>query len=299
MNINYDLKENNRLDSFLSERVTFLSRTQLAKMIKGGDVTVDGIVRKPSFQLSYGSNIDILLPRQEKLKIEPEDLGVEIVYEENDFLLVNKPQGMLSHPTGLTKSGTLVNAMLYYCKGKLSGMIGKERPGIVHRLDKGTSGLMVIAKTDFALKEFSWKFKHRTISKEYVAISKGYLSMNRIVVNAPISRDWTHRWKMAVDIDGRESVTRIEEIERLNQFTYVRTKPETGRTHQIRVHMSHIGHPILADEVYGGVDSRYPAEYPFLHCQSLMFDFKNRQYEFSVDPPSVFNEMLDRLRLTK
>lgn len=298
MNIKYDLKDGDRLDSFLSGRITFLSRTQLSKMIKDGNVTVDGAKRKPSFQLSYGNNVDILLPRQEKLDIEPENLNVNVAYEEEDFLLVVKPQGMLTHPTGLTKTGTLVNAMLYHCKGKLSGMVGKERPGIVHRLDKGTSGLMVIAKTDYALKEFSWQFKHRTIKKEYVAISKGYMMLERIVINAPIGRDMTHRWKMAVDLDGRESISRVEEIERLNEFTYVRVKPQTGRTHQIRVHLSHIGHPILADQVYGGIDSRYPAEYPFLHCQRLTFEYKGKEYDLSVDPPHIFLEMLDKLRLT-
>ncbi len=299
MHIDYDLKESERIDSFLSSRISFLSRNQIAGMIKDGSVQVNKKDIKPSYKLVYGDSIDVLLPRQEKLEIEPEELPVPIVHEENDFLVAMKPQGMLTHPTGHTKSGTLVNAMLHHCRGKLSGMIGKERPGIVHRLDKGTSGLMVIAKTDFALKEFSRMFKKRTIDKQYVAIAKGYFDLERIVINAPIARDLNHRWKMTIDEEGRESISKVEEIERLKEHTYVRVKLVTGRTHQIRVHLSYTGHPILGDIVYGGADSRYPAEYPYLHCGKLSFAFNGKDYDLSYDPPENFKLMLEKLRLNK
>jgi 23S rRNA pseudouridine1911/1915/1917 synthase len=298
MHFEYDLKHSERLDSFLSSKIVFLSRNQLANMIKDGLVTVDGKILKPSFRLQYGNQIDVLLPKQEKLEIEAEDLNVPIIYEEDDFLIALKPQGMLTHPTGLTKSGTLVNAMLHHCKGKLSGMIGKERPGIVHRLDKGTSGLMVIAKTDFALKEFSKMFKNRTINKEYIAICKGYLSLERIVINAPIDRDLNHRWKMTIDEDGRESISKVEEICRLKEHTYIKIKLITGRTHQIRVHLSYIGHPVLGDQVYGGADSRFPVEYPYLHCGKLSFTYNGKEYDLSADPPKEFTDILSKLSLT-
>ncbi|HOO96449.1 MAG TPA: RluA family pseudouridine synthase [Caldisericia bacterium] len=294
----YD-NEHERLDSFLARRVKFLSRTKIASMIKDGLVTVDGDEAKPSYKLSIGEIIDIELPEFQKVEAEPEDIPIEVVHEEDDFLVVNKPQGMLTHPAGSTRTGTLVNAMLHHCKGKLSGMVGTERPGIVHRLDKGTSGLMVVAKDDMAMKHLARLFKERKISKHYVAICKGYLSSSRLIINAPIGRDMNFRWKMSITNDGRSAISRVIELERLNQFTFVEVKPETGRTHQIRVHLSYIGHPILSDSTYGGADSRFDFEYPFLHCRQLTFELFGRQYDFNIDPPKVFQETLQKLRLTK
>ena len=298
MNLEYNLEERQRLDVFLVSKLPFLSRTQIAKMIKDGLVTVDGDEAKPSYNLKPGEQIDIELPTPEPYELEPENIPVEIVHEEDDFLVAVKPQGMLTHPAGATITGTLVNAMLYYCKGKLSGMVGEQRPGIVHRLDRDTSGLIIVVKTDYAMKTFAKLFAEHRMDKRYYCICKGLLKSERTVINAPIARDFTHRWKMCVSPDGREAISKVTELERLDGYTYAEVKPVSGRTHQIRVHLSYIGHPILGDQVYGGEDSRFDLKGQLLHCGKLGFDFKGVHYELEAKPPPIFLETLERLRLT-
>ena len=288
-----------RLDLFLAKKIDRLSRTKLAQLIKDGQITVDGDSAKPSFLLRGGEQIEFEVPRPEPYELEAEDLGVEIVYEEEDFLVANKPQGMLTHPAGQTITGTFVNAMMFHCAGRLSKMIGVERPGIVHRLDKDTSGLMIVCKNDQSMRAFAKMFNERKMNKHYFAICKGHLSSDRVIINAPIGRDLTARWKMQVQLDGREAISKVTELEKFKCFSFVEIKPVTGRTHQIRVHLTYIGHPILGDSVYGGLDPNFSLHGQLLHCGELEFDYKLEHYHIKVDPPKIFLDTLERLRLTK
>jgi 23S rRNA pseudouridine1911/1915/1917 synthase len=288
-----------RLDLFLAKKIDRLSRTKLVQLIKDGQITVDGDSAKPSFLLRGGEQIEFEVPRPEPYELEAEDLGVEIVYEEEDFLIANKPQGMLTHPAGKSITGTLVNAMMFHCAGKLSKMVGVERPGIVHRLDKDTSGLIIVCKNDQSMRAFAKMFNERKMNKHYFAICKGHLSSDRVIINAPIGRDLTARWKMQVQLDGREAISKVTELEKFKSFSFVEIKPVTGRTHQIRVHLTYIGHPILGDSVYGGLDPNFSLNGQLLHCGELEFDYKLEHYHIKVDPPKVFLDALERLRLTK
>jgi 23S rRNA pseudouridine1911/1915/1917 synthase len=296
--IEFDGPPKTRLDIYLAKRFSFLSRTQLAKMIKEGLVQVDGDEAKPSFTLKGGEEIDIDLPPPKPYDIIPEDIPVPILYEEDDFLICKKPQNMLSHPAGSTVSGTLVNAMLHYCKGKLSGMVGVERPGIIHRLDKDTSGLMIIGKTDTAMKAFTKLFFNRKVDKRYYAIVRGHLKSDRLIINAPIGRDFTHRWKMAVSGDGREAISKVDEILKLKNHTLVEVKLVTGRTHQIRVHMQYVGHPVLCDPLYGGMSEACTHEGQLLHCGKLGFDFAGNHYTLQSTLPDYFVQAIKTLSLT-
>jgi len=295
--VEFDEVEPKRLDQFLAQKLTFLSRTQVANMIKDGLVRVDGDEAKPSLKLKGSESIEVDLPKREWVDLLPEDIPLEIIHEEEDFLAVVKPQGMLSHPVGTTFTGTLVNAMLFHCQGKLSGMIGVQRPGIVHRLDKDTSGLMIIAKTDFGLKSFAKMFAQHQIDKRYLAISKGYFESEKIIINAPIGRDIRERWKMAVTSEGREAISKLTVLEKLRYHSLVEIKLITGRTHQIRVHMSYMGHPILGDPVYGGLDSQFDLPGQMLHCTRLTFDFNERHYDLSAAPPTIFQMTLEKLKI--
>lgn len=288
-----------RLDVFLAKKIDRLSRTKLAQLVKDGLITVDGDSAKPSFLLRGGEQIEFEVPRPEPYELVAEDLGVQIVHEEEDFLIANKPQGMLTHPAGQTITGTLVNAMMFHCKGKLSNMVGVERPGIVHRLDKDTSGLIIVCKSDVAMRAFAKMFNERKMGKHYFAICKGHLSSDRVIINAPIGRDLTARWKMQVQADGREAISKVTELEKFKGFSYVMIKPVTGRTHQIRVHLTYISHPILGDPVYGGLDPNFRLNGQLLHCGELEFDYQLRHYHIKVDPPKIFADTLNTLRLTR
>lgn len=288
-----------RLDLFLAKKIDRLSRTKLVQLIKEGLITVDGDSAKPSFLLSGGEQIEFEVPRPEPYELVAEDLGVEIVHEEEDFLVANKPQGMLTHPAGKTITGTFVNAMMFHCQGKLSNMVGVERPGIVHRLDKDTSGLMIVCKNDVSMRAFAKMFNERKMGKHYFAICRGHLSSDRVIINAPIGRDLTARWKMQVQVDGREAISKVTELEKFKGFSYVTIKPVTGRTHQIRVHLTYINHPILGDPVYGGLDPKYTLNGQLLHCGELEFDYQLRHYHIKKDPPKLFLDTLNSLRLTK
>lgn len=288
-----------RLDVFLAKRIDRLSRTKLAQLVKDGQITVDGDPAKPSFLLKGGEQIEIEVPRPEPYELVAQDLGVGIVHEEEDFLIANKPQGMLTHPAGQTITGTLVNAMMFHCQGKLANMVGVERPGIVHRLDKDTSGLIIVCKNDVSMRAFAKMFNERKMGKHYFAICKGHLSSDRVIINAPIGRDTTARWKMQVQPDGREAISKVTELEKFKSFSFAMIKPVTGRTHQIRVHLTYIGHPILGDPVYGGLDPNFSLNGQLLHCGELEFDYQLRHYHIKTDPPKIFQDTLNALRLTK
>jgi 23S rRNA pseudouridine1911/1915/1917 synthase len=249
-----------RLDKFLAQELEefTLSRERIQSLIKDGLVDVNGQGdAKASLRLKDGDTVSLTIPEAQPIPLEPEDIPLEVIYEDPALLVVNKPGGMLTHPTGRERHGTLVNALLHHCGNSLSGINGLIRPGIVHRLDRDTSGLLMVAKTDRAHMHLSAQLKEKTARRDYRAIVQGKFTENKGTVNAPIGRNPKNRDKMAVVPDGRQAVTHWRVEERLDdKYALMDLSLETGRTHQIRVHMSHIGRPLLGDPLYGsGVEN--------------------------------------------
>ncbi len=250
-----DNRLNSRLDVFLTDSLPDFSRSYLKKLIEDSLVTVNGQRTKPNYKLKLGDAIEMTAPDPIPLDVKPEPIDLDIVYEDEWILVIDKPAGMVVHPAPGNYTGTLVNAVLNHCSD-LSGIGGVERPGIVHRLDKDTSGIIVVAKNDEALQSLAKQFKDRIVKKQYFALAKGVLRNRSGVIDASIGRHKVNRKKMAVDIgSGREAVTRYEIIEQFDSFAFLKLFPKTGRTHQIRVHLSYIGNPILGDKLYNGTSS--------------------------------------------
>ena len=263
-----------RADVFAAE-VTGLSRSAVARLLEDGSIAyASGALLSKNVKLNVGDEISVELPEPETCEALPENIPLDIVYEDEDIVVVNKPSGMVVHPAAGNEHGTLVNALLYHCGSSLSGIGGVIRPGIVHRIDKDTSGLLVVAKNDDAHLHLSEQLKTHTVSRVYEAIVLGNLKNDSGTVDAPIGRHPTDRKKMAVlrgsGVHAREAVTHYTVVERFGQFTHVRCELETGRTHQIRVHMASLGHPLLGDGVYGGAGTRFEATHkPLIHGQCL------------------------------
>ena len=266
-----------RLDRYVADVLQDrLSRERVKALIQDGRVAVDGAIeRKPSLRLSMGQEVAIALPPDVPLALEPEAIPLPIVYEDDHLLVVDKPVGMLTHPTGRERRGTLVNALLHACQGRLSSINGVVRPGIVHRLDRETEGLLVVAKTDAAHRGLAQQIHDKTARREYRAIVQGAMPGESGTVEAPIGRHPVHRNKMRVDPAGRRAVTHWSVADRLGErFSYVLCRLETGRTHQIRVHMAHIGHPLVGDPLYGtGLEKTWklPTEGQALQAYRLAF----------------------------
>lgn len=239
-----------RIDVYLAEMIENMSRSQIQKIISDGNVTVNEKIVKSNYKLKEDDEIVLNLPEPVVLKIEPEDIPIEIIYEDNDLVVVNKPQGMVVHPAPGNYSGTLVNALLYHCKN-LSSINGVIRPGIVHRIDKDTSGILVVAKNDISHRSLAEQIKEHSVNRIYLAITEGIVKDDEGTINKPIARHPVDRKKMAIVDGGREAITHYKVLERFKENTYIQCKLETGRTHQIRVHMSSIGHPLVGDPVYG------------------------------------------------
>lgn len=244
-----------RIDKFLTREIANISRTRLQQLIELELVLVDDKVIKPSHTVSAGEKINILLPRPQKTEVLPQNIPLDILYEDEFLLVINKPAGMVVHPAIGNPDNTLVNALLFYCSD-LSGINGEIRPGIVHRLDKDTSGLLVVAKNDVTHRRLSAQFSDRTISRNYVALVWGHLSPKRATIETFYGRSPRNRKKMSVLDEGKLAVTSYSVLEELPLLSLVRLKLGTGRTHQIRVHMAHIGHPVFSDHVYGGRNRR-------------------------------------------
>lgn len=275
-----------RLDRYLVERLPKeFSRAHIQKLISNGHVILDGSQAKNSHRLNAGESIEVTIPAPAASFMEPEDIPIDIVYEDGELLVVNKPPDMVVHPAPGNYTGTLVNALLHHCKN-LSGIGGVSKPGIVHRIDKGTSGLLLVAKTDNAHKALSKQFKDKTIRRVYTAVVRGVIELDNGTVELPIGRSHDDRKKMAVKFeDSKDAVTRYKVLERFEDSTMLQLVLGTGRTHQIRVHMSHIGHPIVGDEKYG-----YKAGIarPALHAKTIGFIHpKTKEYmEFTSELPS-------------
>ena len=284
-----------RLDKCLPDALQ-LTRSAVQNLLDTQMVTVNGKVASKSYKVHAGEEIVVTLPDPEPCSVEPENIPLEIVYEDSDLLVVNKPKGMVVHPAACNPNGTLVNALLYHCQGSLSGINGVLRPGIVHRIDKDTSGLLIVAKNDTAHQGLAEQIKAHTFTRIYEAVACGHLKMQTGTLHQPIGRHPTHRKKMAVVSGGRDAVTHFTVIEEYRGYTHLKLQLETGRTHQIRVHMSHLGHPLAGDTVYGAApDKRLQGQ--CLHARVIGFvhPVTGEYMEFSSDLPAYFQEFLTAL----
>lgn len=290
--------KNQRLDAFLASSLDGLTRSQATRLIESGEVAVDGKFVSKSYKLAGGEDIAVTLPEPEPVEAVPQDIPLDVVYEDADVIVVNKPSGMVVHPAPGHPDGTLVNALLYHCAGTLSGIGGALRPGIVHRIDRDTSGLIIAAKNDAAHQYLSAQLADHTLARTYECIVVGALREDRGTVNAPIARHPTDRKRMAVVAGGREAVTHWEVIARYPGYTHVRCRLETGRTHQIRVHMAYIGHPILGDTVYGAKKEVPGLTGQCLHAVGLRFlhPRTHEVVELSCPLPDEFTRMLQKIR---
>ncbi len=286
-----------RLDKWLSEQITDLTRTALQNLIENGGVLVNGKTVAKNYKQKSGDNIKITIPEPVELNTEPENIPLDIVYEDESLLVVNKPKGMVVHPAPGNYSGTLVNALLYHCGDSLSGINGVIRPGIVHRIDKNTSGLLIVAKTDTAHKHLAEQIKEHSFTREYECIACGKFREPEGTVNAPIGRSASDRKKMCVtDKNSKNAVTHYSVIEQYEKYAHVKCVLETGRTHQIRVHLSYKGHPVLGDDVYGkafkGIDGQC------LHAKKIGFvhPVTEEYMEFDSPLPEYFTEILRKVK---
>lgn len=287
-----------RLDKLLAEAVgEALTRTAAANYIESGLALVNGKTAAKNYKVKSGDSIVLEIPEAVEIDIQPENIPLDIVYEDKDLLVVNKPKGMVVHPAPGHYSGTLVNALMYHCKDSLSGINGEIRPGIVHRIDKDTSGLLMVAKNDLAHQGLAAQIKEHSFTREYECVVNGAVKEDG-TVNAPIGRHKTDRKKMCVtDLNSREAVTHYKVIENFGNYTHLKCILETGRTHQIRVHMSYMGHPIAGDEVYGNGKPKWLCG-QCLHAKKIGFVHPStgEYMEFDSELPDYFNKFLISIR---
>lgn len=288
-----------RLDRFLSENVDDLTRSAAVSLIESGAVTLNGAVPKKKQKLSVGDKVVLNIPDPRPADAQPENIPLDIVFEDEELLVVNKPRGMVVHPAPGNYEHTLVNALLYHCKGSLSGIGGVERPGIVHRIDKDTSGLLMVAKTDFSHRFLAEQIKAHSFKREYETVVCGNIKDDVGTVNAPIGRSLKNRLQMAVtDKNSKHAVTHYQVVARFPGFTQLKLRLETGRTHQIRVHMAYLGHPVAGDTVYGGAKNLPQLGGQCLHAETIGFLHpKTQEYmEFSAPLPPYFTDFLKRIK---
>lgn len=288
-----------RLDKFLSAQLPEISRSAIAGLIEKDAVEVNNNIFLKNYKLRTGDIVTIEIPDPVEYEAKAENIPLDIVYEDSDLLVVNKPKGMVVHPAAGNYDGTLVNALLYHCRDNLSGINGVLRPGIVHRIDKNTSGLLIVAKNDMAHKHLAAQIKEHSFTREYEAIVIGNMKDDRGTINAPIGRHHVDRKKMTVtDHNSKNAITHYEVLERLKGYSYIKCILETGRTHQIRVHMAYIGHPVSGDEVYGNKREKTGFEGQCLHARKIGFIHpRTEEYmEFSSELPEYFSKYLDKLR---
>lgn len=288
-----------RLDKFLSAMLPDQSRSYLQKIIKDGNVLVNGEPKKSSYRLEDGDEVTADLPELKSPDIEPENIPLDILYEDDSILMVNKPKGMVVHPSAGHYTGTLVNAVLWHCQGQLSGINGVSRPGIVHRIDKDTTGVLVVCKNDAAHNAVAAQLKEHSITRKYRAIVHGVIKEDEGTVDAPIGRHPTERKKMASGVkNGKRAVTHYRVLERFQGYTYVECQLETGRTHQIRVHMASIHHPLLGDTVYGPAKDTHHLEGQTLHAMvlGLIHPVTGEYLEVEAPLPEYFENLLKKFR---
>lgn len=289
-----------RLDIFLAGKLDDMSRSGIQRLIEGGHVVVnDEVCVLKKRKVETGDEVCVTIPAPEKLDIVPENIPLNIVYEDDDLMVIDKEKGMVVHPGVGNMSGTVVNAIMYHCEGRLSSINGVERPGIVHRIDKDTSGLLMVAKTDSAHQSLAQQLARHSITRAYKAIVYNNFKEDEGRIDLPIGRHATNRMKQAVtDINSKNAVTNYKVLERFGRFTFIEARLETGRTHQIRVHMSYMKHPLLGDSVYGPAKNSFGAEGQMLHAYLLGFDHPvtGEYMEFESELPDEFEDVLNKLR---
>lgn len=288
-----------RIDVYLSEQLEQLTRNAAQGLLENGQVSVSGKPLKKNYKLTGREEILAQLPDAQSVDLKPQNLPLDIVYEDNDIIVVNKARGMVVHPAAGNWDGTLVNALMYHCGDRLSGINGEIRPGIVHRIDKDTSGLLVVAKNDRAHQSLAAQIQEHSIVREYEAIVCGTISQDSGSVDKPIGRHKTHRKLMAIIPDGRHAITHYQVLERYSGYTYMAFQLETGRTHQIRVHMASIGHPIIGDPLYGLKKDKFSSlEGQCLHAKQLTLchPVSGETMVFQSPRPTYFEEILQKMR---
>lgn len=291
-----ELENKNRIDAYLAEH-TELSRVTIQRLIEEGKITVNNKNPKVSYKVKVGDEIKIEEEKPKEISIEAQDIPVEILYEDNDIIVVNKPKGMVVHPANGNPDGTLVNAIMAICKDSLSGIGGEIRPGIVHRLDKDTSGALIIAKNDKAHIQMSEQIKNHEVEKTYIALVRGFVKENEATINMPIGRSTKDRKKMAVTKNGKQAITHFKVLERFKNYTLLEVKIETGRTHQIRVHLTEIGYPIVGDTVYSNGKNEWGIQGQCLHAKSLKFKHPITGKEMFIEAPmpEYFEKIISEL----
>ena len=297
------VKENKsmRLDTYISNEIPEISRMAVKRLLEENKILVNEKLHKASYKVSKDDKIEIQIDEPKEIKLEAQDIPIEIIYEDKDIIVVNKPKGLVVHPANGNPDGTLVNAIMAICKDSLSGIGGEIRPGIVHRLDKDTSGLLIVAKNDVAHVKLSEQIKNREVKKTYIALVRGFVPENEATINMPIGRSTKDRKKMAVIKNGKEAITHFKVLERYatnnGSYTLLEIKIDTGRTHQIRVHMAEIGYPIIGDAVYSNGKNEFGIEGQCLHAKSLEFKHPITRKEMKLEAPlpEYFEETIKKL----
>ena len=295
------INEKIRLDAYISKEIEDLSRSMIQKLLEEDKINVNGKIEKPSYKVQEGDIIEVSIEEPKEVKIEAQDIPLDIIYEDNDILVVNKQKGLVVHPANGNPDGTLVNAIMAHCKDSLSGIGGELRPGIVHRLDKDTSGLLIIAKNDKAHIQVSEQIKNREVKKTYIALVRGTIVEDEATINMPIGRSTKDRKKMAVTKDGKEAVTHFKVLNRYTtnkgSYTLLEIKIDTGRTHQIRVHMAEIGHPVIGDSVYSNGKNEFGVEGQCLHAKRLEFvhPITGKKMKLEAPLPEYFQKIVEQL----
>lgn len=293
------LQENLRLDKAISNLDENLSRMTIQRLIEQKKICVNGKNVKQSYKMQLGDIIEIEEEEPKEIELKAQNIPVEILYEDNDIIVVNKPKGMVVHPANGNLDGTLVNSLMAICKGSLSGIGGEIRPGIVHRLDKDTSGVIVVAKNDRAHINLSNQIKNREIKKTYIALVRGSVKENEATINMPIARSTKDRKKMSVDAKGKNAITHFKVLKRYSGYTLLEVKIETGRTHQIRVHLSEIGYPIIGDYVYSNGKNEFNVIGQMLHAEKLEFKHPvtGKDMKIEAELPQYFQDVLHELEV--
>lgn len=286
-----------RLDTYISNQNNDLTRTAVQRLIEQEKILVNGKKRKVAYKVTEGDMVIIEETEAQMIELKAQEIPIDIIYEDSDIIVVNKPKGMVVHPANGNPDGTLVNAIMAICKDSLSGIGGEIRPGIVHRLDKDTSGLLIVAKNDKAHVNMSEQIKNHEVKKTYIALVRGIVKENEATIDMPIARSRSDRKKMAVDKNGRNAVTHIKVLKRYDKYTLLEINIETGRTHQIRVHLSHIGYPIIGDYIYSNGKNEFGVIGQCLHAKCLEFKHPvtGKEMKLEAPLPDYFENILKKL----
>lgn len=286
-----------RLDAYVSSQNEEITRTSAQKLIEQGNILVNGKKQKVSYKVLVGDVITIEEVQAQPIELKAQEIPIEVIYEDNDIIVVNKPKGMVVHPANGNPDGTLVNAIMAICKDSLSGIGGEIRPGIVHRLDKDTSGLIIVAKNNKAHVNMSEQIKNHEVKKTYIALVRGVVKENEATIDMPIGRSNSDRKKMAVTKNGRNAITHIKVLKRYEKYTLLEVNIETGRTHQIRVHLSHIGYPIIGDYTYSNGKNEFGVVGQCLHAKKLEFrhPITGKDMILEAPLPEYFEDILQKL----